>query len=51
MEEYDKQVLIDELQKLVVTKAKENKLQAFEIKRLKEKVEQLEHLLTPKIDK
>lgn len=49
MSEYETQVLIDELEKLVVSKTLTIKVKDHEIAELKKEVERLENLLTPKI--
>ena len=49
MSEYETEVLIDELQKLVVSKEIENRDLKFTNKRLKAEVARLEELLTPTI--
>lgn len=50
MKEYEMQILIEELQKLVVALRRENNGQKYEITNLKSEVERLENLLTPKIE-
>ena len=50
MNDYDTRILIAELQKLVVDKQKTINVQEYQIKQLKEEIERLEHLLTPKVE-
>ena len=50
MNEYETEVLIDELEKLVVSKTMESKAKDFKIAELKKEIERLENLLTPKIE-
>lgn len=50
MSEYEMQLLIDELHKLIVSKQMVINCQNYEIAELKKEVERLEHLLTPKAD-
>lgn len=47
MDEYQKDILIDELQKLVVSKSLEVRIKDFEIKDLKATIECLENQLKP----
>lgn len=42
MDEYQKDTLIDELEKLIVTKAMEIRIKDVEIRSLKERIERLE---------
>lgn len=51
MKEYEMKVLIEELQKLIVSLRMDNNAKQFEIDGLKSEVERLENLLTPKIEK
>ena len=48
MQEYEAEILIKELQKLIIKKQQDIDFKDFEIKRLKGEVERLENLLTPK---
>lgn len=50
MGEYQTQVLIKELEKLIVSKQMTIDCKDIEIASLKKEVERLEHLLTPKIE-
>lgn len=50
MSEYQTQVLIEELQKLIVSKELAIKCKDIEIASLKKEIERLEHLLTPKTE-
>lgn len=48
MNEYETEILIKELQKLIVAKTFENSMLETRIEDLRTEVERLEHLLTPK---
>ena len=50
MDEYQTEILINELQTLVVSKELTIRSQSYEIASLKKEVERLEHLLTPKVE-
>lgn len=49
MEEYEMRILIDELEKLVVSQAKTIRFKDVEISSLKKEIKRLEELLTPTI--
>jgi 5'-3' exonuclease len=48
MSEYESKMLIEELEKLVVSKQLTINCKDIEIEKLKKEIERLEHLLTPK---
>lgn len=50
MQDYQKEVLIKELEKLIVSQSITISCKDIEISRLKKEVERLEHLLTPKVE-